>query len=188
MSVMLMGSSGQPSARAMASGIPNTTGVRVKDSGSPTSAGEAAAATRSVHTVEAGDHSVGHSSGLSLGQSPPAVRYRVASPDDTLTGRMVAHSSSAFASADSLNAAARASSMLTFSDDVATATWVHPSSAKSPSPDSPSSGPGAVQPATASAATISAAPKPIPRRPDGVQRRPVAVRARLRGRGPMGTA
>src|SRR5687767_4827427 len=101
MSVMLMGLSGQPSARAMASGIPNTTGVRVKDSGSPTSAGEAAAATRSVHTVEAGDHRVGHSSGLSLGQSSPAVRNRVASPDETLTGRTVAHSSSASASGDS---------------------------------------------------------------------------------------
>src|SRR4051812_21740682 len=73
-SVMLMGSSGQPSARAMASGIPNTTGVRVNDSGSPTRAGEAAAATRSVHTVDAGDHSVGQSSVLSFGQSPPAVR------------------------------------------------------------------------------------------------------------------
>ena len=35
---------------------------------------------------------------------------------------------------------------------------------------------------------VLAAPKPIPRRPDVVQRRRGAVRARLRGRGPMGTA
>ena len=74
MSVMLIGASGQPSAVAMASGIPNTTGVRVNDSGSPTSAGDAAAATRSVHTVEAGDQRVGHSSGFSLGQSWPDVK------------------------------------------------------------------------------------------------------------------
>ena len=122
----------------MASGIPNTTGVRVNDSGSPTSAGDPAAATRSVHTVEAGDQSVGHISGFSLGQtSSLAVRNRVASPDDTLIGRTVAHSSSASCSGDSLNASARASSMFTFSDDVATTMCVHPSSAKSPLPPSP---------------------------------------------------
>ncbi len=73
-SVMLMALSGQPRARAMGSGIPNTTGVCVNDFGSPTSDGEAAAATRSVQTVDAGDHSVGQSSLFSLGQSPPAVR------------------------------------------------------------------------------------------------------------------
>src|SRR3954451_24459255 len=61
MSLMLMASSGHPRARAMGSGIPNTTGVRVNDAGSPTSDGDAAAATRSVQTVDAGDHSVGQS-------------------------------------------------------------------------------------------------------------------------------
>ena len=60
-SVMLIGVFGQPSAVAIGSGIPNTTGVRVNDFGSPTSPGDAAAATRSVQTVDAGDQSVGHS-------------------------------------------------------------------------------------------------------------------------------
>ncbi|MNI65046.1 hypothetical protein D3C73_1205280 [compost metagenome] len=73
-SVMLIGLSGQPSAFAIGSGMPNTTGVRVNDAGSPTRFADAAAATRSVHTVEAGDHSVGQRSRSSLGQSSPAVR------------------------------------------------------------------------------------------------------------------
>ncbi len=125
---------GQPSARAIVSGTPNTTGVWVNDTGSPTRAGEAAAATRSVHTVEAGDQRLGHRRSFSSGQSPPAVRIRVASPEDTLMGRTVAQVSRAAASGDSLNAFASASSMLTFSEDVATTTFVQPSSAKSPPP------------------------------------------------------
>ena len=59
----------------MVSGIPNTTGVRVNDSGSPTSEGDAAAATRSVQTVEAGDHSVGQQlAGSRSASRRPAVR------------------------------------------------------------------------------------------------------------------
>jgi hypothetical protein len=64
------------------------------------------------------------------------VRKRVASPEETLIGLTVAHSSSAFISGESLNAVASASSMLTFSDDVATTMCVQPSSAKSPPPPS----------------------------------------------------
>src|SRR6478735_2855525 len=131
---------GQPSARAMVSGTPNTTGVWVNDSGSPTRFGDAAAATRSVHTVEAGDHMLGQRRVFSSGQAPPAVRMRVASTDETLIGCTVAHSSRASGWGLSLKAAASSSSMLTFSEEVAMTTFVHPSSAKSPSPKSPPSG------------------------------------------------
>ena len=143
----------------------------MKDSGSPTSEADAAAATRSVQTVDAGDHIVGQRRGFSSGQSPPEVRKRVASPDETLIGCTVAHSSSCSCCGDSLNASASASSMLTFSDDVATTTLVQPSSAKSPSPRSPPSGPSPVHAASASAATNSTAPAAVARaapRPLGV--------------------
>src|SRR6478609_5315049 len=73
-SAMPIWAPGQPSALAIVSGTPKTTGVWVKDSGSPTREGDAAAATRSVHTVEAGDHIVGQRRVFSSGQSSPEVR------------------------------------------------------------------------------------------------------------------
>ena len=101
----------------------------------------------------------------------PEVRKRVASPDETLIGCTVAHSSSCSCCGDSLNASASASSMFTFSDDVATTTLVQPSSAKSPSPRSPPSGSPPVQAARAIETAISAAPAAVARAP----RRPLAV-------------
>ena len=125
-----MGLSGQPSARAIRSGIASTTGVVANDCGSGTSAWPCESATSAVQVVDAGDQITGW--GLvvwSVGQ--PCFSRRLASPELTLTGTMVAHLSRALPSGDSLNLTAISVNMFTFSGDTAATTRVQPS--KSPS-------------------------------------------------------
>ncbi len=50
---------GYPSAAAIDAGMLSTTGVRANEVGSGTRSAPAAAATRSVHSVDAGDHTTG---------------------------------------------------------------------------------------------------------------------------------